>query len=94
MNKDVLQQYIALTSEHNLIMLIDIPFPVISTTQSLIPLTQIFLIGYSDISVHRSRHTLHFLLFDIEIDIDIDIFIATLVYMVYTSSILQRNINK
>ncbi len=30
---------------------------------------------------------------DIDIDIDIDIFIATLVYMVYTLSILQRNIN-
>ncbi len=29
-----------------------------------------------------------------DIDIDIDIFIATLVYMVYTSSILQRNKNK
>ncbi len=28
---------IALTSEHDLMMLIDIPFPVISTTQSLIP---------------------------------------------------------
>ncbi len=27
----------------------------------------------------------------IDIDIDIDIFIATLVYMVYSSSILQRN---
>ncbi len=37
MNKDVLQQQITFTSEHNLIMLIDIPFPVISTTHSLIP---------------------------------------------------------
>ncbi len=54
---------IALTSEHDLIMLIDIPFPVISTTQSLIPPTQIFPIGYSDIAVHRSHHTLPFLLF-------------------------------
>ncbi len=34
------------------------------------------------------------LLKDIDIVTDIDIFIATLVYMVYTSSILQRNINK
>ncbi len=44
-------------------MLIYIPFPVISTTQSLIPPTQIFPIGYSDIAVHRSHHTLHCLLF-------------------------------
>ncbi len=63
MNKDVLQQHIALTSKHNLIMLIDIPFPVISTTQSLIRPKQIIPFGYSDISAHRSHHTLHFLLF-------------------------------
>ncbi len=44
-------------------MLIDIPFPVISTTQSLIHPTQIFPIDYSDITAHRSHHTLHFLLF-------------------------------
>ncbi len=54
---------ITLTSEHDLIMLIDISFPVVSTTQSLIPPTQIFPISYSDITVHRSHHTLHFLLF-------------------------------
>ncbi len=54
---------IALTSEHHLIMLIDILFPVISTTQSLIPPTQIFPIGYSDITDHRSHNTLHFHLF-------------------------------
>ncbi len=39
---DLLLQ-IALTSEHDLIMLIDIPFPVISTTQSLIPPHKFFL---------------------------------------------------
>ncbi len=54
---------ITLTSELDLIMLIDIPFPVIGTTQSLIPPTQIFPIGYSYIAVHKSQHTLHFLLF-------------------------------
>ncbi len=54
---------ITLTPEHDLIMLIDIPFPVISATQSLIPSRQIFPIGYCDIVVHRSHRTLHFLLF-------------------------------
>ncbi len=54
---------IALTSQYNLIMLKDIPFPAFSTIQSLIPPTQIFPIDYSDISVHRSHHTLFYLLF-------------------------------